>query len=148
MLKKTIVAIAMLGAGALGLSVPASALAVPAQTNAQTAPSSTLLTEVAQRHVNKHNRGNYRYYDRRRHGARCNRYGNNCRYRYNGYYYASPWWLLPAVGATIVIGGSNSGGKNRHESWCYSKYRSYNERNNTWISYSGQVRQCVSPYRN
>ena len=39
---------------------------------------------------------------------RCNRYGNNCRYRYNGYYYASPWWLLPAVGATVIIGGSNN----------------------------------------
>ncbi|WP_373505572.1 BA14K family protein [Aestuariivirga sp.] len=145
MLKKSIIAMAMLGAGVLGLSglsSTASAFAVPAQTSAQTAPESTLLTEVARRHVNRHVR-----YDRHRHGARCNRYGNNCRYRYNGYYYASPWWLLPAVGATVIIGSSNSGGRNRHEAWCYNNYRSYNERNNTWISYSGQVRQCVSPYR-
>jgi hypothetical protein len=31
--------------------------------------------------------------------------------------------------------------------WCLNRYRSYNPRTNTWVSYSGRVRQCHSPYR-
>jgi len=34
----------------------------------------------------------------------------------------------------------------RHVEWCFNHYRSYNPRNNTWVSYSGEVRQCISPY--
>jgi BA14K-like protein len=34
----------------------------------------------------------------------------------------------------------------RHVDWCRDRYRSYNPRTNTWLSYSGQYRQCVSPY--
>jgi hypothetical protein len=39
-------------------------------------------------------------------------------------------------------GGLNS----RHIRYCLNKYQSYNLRNNTWVSFSGQVRQCRSPY--
>ena len=69
------------------------------------------------------------------------------------------------VGAGIalgVIGGAIIGGaiardrarrreirrgySSRHVRWCYNRYRSYQERSNTWVSNSGRVRQCRSPY--
>lgn len=34
----------------------------------------------------------------------------------------------------------------RHINWCYRRYRSYQERSNSWVSNSGRVRQCRSPY--
>ncbi len=34
----------------------------------------------------------------------------------------------------------------RHVRYCLDKYRSYNPRNNTWVSYSGRVKKCYSPY--
>ncbi len=34
----------------------------------------------------------------------------------------------------------------RHVRYCLNKYQSYNPRNNTWVAYSGRVRQCRSPY--
>jgi hypothetical protein len=34
----------------------------------------------------------------------------------------------------------------RHVRYCLNRYQSYNPRNNTWVSYSGRVRQCRSPY--
>ena len=39
-------------------------------------------------------------------------------------------------------GGLNS----RHVRYCLKRYQSYNPRNNTWVAYSGRVRQCRSPY--
>jgi hypothetical protein len=33
-----------------------------------------------------------------------------------------------------------------HVEWCRDRYRSYNVRTNTWVSYSGRVRECVSPF--
>ena len=33
-----------------------------------------------------------------------------------------------------------------HEEWCMNRYRSYNPDTNTWVSYSGVVHQCVSPF--
>jgi hypothetical protein len=35
---------------------------------------------------------------------------------------------------------------NAHFTWCTNRYRSYISRSNTWVAYSGQVRQCISPY--
>jgi hypothetical protein len=32
-----------------------------------------------------------------------------------------------------------------HVEWCQKRYRSYNPRDNTWISYRGKVRECISP---
>ena len=34
----------------------------------------------------------------------------------------------------------------RHIRYCLNKYRSYNPRTNLWVSYSGRVKQCYSPY--
>ena len=41
--------------------------------------------------------------------------------------------------------GSPSDFDNEHVEWCLRRYRSYNPRDNTWVSYSGKVRQCISP---
>ena len=92
---------------------------------------------------------------RDRDGDRCSRRNDRCRNFHNGYYYETPWWTLP-----LIIGGSiaannyddnnyddNDGGYgNRHVEWCLNRYNSYNPRNNTWVSYSGNVNQCNSPY--
>ena len=90
-------------------------------------------------------------YDRPRHGMRCGSWSNRCRYRHGGYYYENPWWLLPAFGVGVAIGSAGAGYGydgygSRHVEWCLDRYRSYNPRYNTWVSYSGRVRQCISPY--
>ena len=33
-----------------------------------------------------------------------------------------------------------------HEDWCFSRYRSYRSRDNTFQPYNGRRRQCISPY--
>ncbi len=33
-----------------------------------------------------------------------------------------------------------------HVEWCLKRYRSYNPRDNTWVSYSGKVQECDSPF--
>ena len=94
-------------------------------------------------------------WDRNRDGDRCSRRNDRCRNFYRGQYYETPWWTLP-----LIIGGSmaannydddnyddNDGGYgNRHVEWCLDRYKSYNPRRNTWVSYSGNVNQCNSPY--
>ena len=98
-------------------------------------------------------------WNRNRDGKRCSRRNDNCRHFHDGYYYETPWWTLP-----LIIGGSiaandynnydddfdggydDSGYGDEHVEWCLNRYRSYNLRNNTWVSYSGQVNQCNSPY--
>ncbi len=36
--------------------------------------------------------------------------------------------------------------RSAHISWCLDRYRSYEPRSNTWISYNGNERICRSPY--
>lgn len=36
--------------------------------------------------------------------------------------------------------------RNSHVSWCFNRYRSYEARSNTYVSYGGRVRNCRSPY--
>lgn len=38
------------------------------------------------------------------------------------------------------------GGGNRHVRWCYNHYRSYDARSDTYVTYSGRVRRCRSPF--
>ena len=38
------------------------------------------------------------------------------------------------------------GGHSAHVNWCYRKYRSYEARSNTYVSYGGRVKTCYSPY--
>ena len=86
---------------------------------------------------------------RDRDGQRCSKRFGNCRHYHRGHYYETPWWTLP-----LIIGGSiaaqnnydDGGYGSRHVEWCLDRYRSYNPRNNTWVSYSGNVNECNSPY--
>lgn len=97
-------------------------------------------------------------------------FNNNCFYKNGGCYnkhrnnnrrdrFDRSYLFLP-----LVIGGGyggynyydddyddyddyDGGGlSSRHVRYCLNKYQSYNPRNNTWVSFSGQVRQCRSPY--
>ncbi len=140
-----------MGAGLIGFSASeASAFpAAPLKPAAESVDNSLLVE------VRKHNRETRRHrdwdrrWDRRRHGNRCSRWSRNCRHYYRGYYYANPWWVLPLVGAGIALGNRDryyDGYGSNHVEWCLNRYRSYNVRTNTWVSYSGHVRQCVSPY--
>lgn len=147
MLKHTVIALAAMGASLVGLSSGASAF--PAQNLPVAEPAaSTLLTDVR----TKYERNRVTRYDRHRHGMRCGSWSNRCRYRHGGYYYENQWWLFPMVGAGIALGaagayaGGHDGYGSRHVAWCLDRYRSYNPRYNTWVSYSGNVRQCISPY--
>ncbi len=36
--------------------------------------------------------------------------------------------------------------RNAHLDWCYNRYRSYRDRDNTFQPYNGPRRQCISPY--
>ncbi len=92
-------------------------------------------------------------WERNRDGDRCSRRSDRCRHYHRGHYYETPWWTLP-----LIIGGSiaaqnaydddydGGGYGSRHVEWCLDRYRSYNPRTNTWVSYSGNVNQCNSPY--
>lgn len=148
MFKQSFLSLALIGAGALGFSaVAANAVTLPAvpQTAVQTGSTADNLVQVNHRRDHRQLRKNW---DRRRDGDRCGRRNGNCRHFYRGYYYSSPWWTLPLIGGAIVLGnqGYNDGYGNAHVRWCANQYRSYNPRYNTWVSYSGQVRQCNSPY--
>ncbi|RDJ11758.1 BA14K family protein [Rhizobium grahamii] len=55
----------------------------------------------------------------------------------------------PATEATSQGMSADSGDtslRNDHEQWCASRYRSYNPASDTYRSYSGQIRTCVSPF--
>lgn len=92
----------------------------------------------------------------RRDGRRCSERFGSCRHFHNGYYYETPWWTLPLiVGGAIAADrayddddydGGGGGYGSRHVEWCLDHYRSYNPRTNTWVSYSGNVNECNSPY--
>ena len=154
MFKRSLLSIAVIGAGLLGFSaLPASAMPVAPQTQPAIQTGSDLLVTVNHR---RGHRDRVIRYDRRYHGPRCARWSRNCGHYHRGYYYSSPWWTLPLVGTGVVIGSTLGDGYyapryrrggSRHVQWCLDHYRSYNVRTNTWISYSGEVRQCRSPYR-
>ena len=106
------------------------------------------------RRNNFRNRTNVFVYNRNFHGPRCQTRFGNCRHFYRGYYYSSPWWSLPYAGTSIIVGSPGYAYHNhrnrdysiRHIDWCEDHYRSYDVGTNTWVSYSGEVRQCISPY--
>lgn len=98
-------------------------------------------------------------WDRERHGSRCEYRRGECRHFYRGFYYETPWWTLPfAVDETIGSRRYYDGDEDyfddddegawgeSHIEWCLNRYRSYNPRDNTWVSYSGKVRECISPF--
>jgi hypothetical protein len=90
------------------------------------------------------------YYDRRYHGYRYRYPYLGYRYYYGGYWYDQPYWNLTIpfyfVPPPRYVYRPAYRLSARHIDWCYARYRSYNVRTNTWVSYSGQVRQCISPW--
>jgi BA14K-like protein len=149
MLNQKLLSVAIIGAGAWALSgMPANAITLAQMPQPVFQGSAVAEQFIEARHRNDH-RQMRRSWDRERHGDRCRtRYGN-CRHYYRGYYYATPWWTLPLIGGAYALGAQERSYDrygNDHVEWCLDRYRSYNVRTNTWVSYSGEVRQCRSPY--
>jgi BA14K-like protein len=135
MAKNTMVTLALAGLGALGLAAT-SALAMPAAPQAQVEPAPLL--QLADVNVN------VQVWNRKRHGNRCWRRHGGCQYYYQGWWYQQPWWYYAPPRPIYLQPRPNY--RSLHTDWCYARYRSYDRRTNTWISYSGHVRQCISPY--
>ena len=146
---RTLVLGASLGLGTLVFSgATVSAAMLPLAPGASNAVNSanTGIAEI------KHKGNSWKFRNNR-----C--YDNYVGCRYNrGHYRNGVFLSLP-----LIIGGGYAanryyddygygddayydGGGSSHVQWCLNRYRSYNPRTNTWVSYSGQVRQCVGPY--
>ena len=80
------------------------------------------------------------------------------RHRRHGYRYHDGWWF-PAgafIAGAIIGNAINSApppppryyrvGGSAHVAWCYNRYRSYREWDNTFQPYHGPRQQCYSPY--
>lgn len=78
-------------------------------------------------------------FDRRWNCSRRDRY---CRDDYRFYDDRQRWDRRSGITLRFNVPGLSR----RHVDWCKDRYRSYNERTNQWLSYSGRYRQCVSPY--
>ncbi|WP_421694111.1 BA14K family protein [Aestuariivirga sp.] len=168
MLKHSLIALAAMGAGLLGFPATQASAFTPAPAPAIQSDANPLMTQVRDRGMNggmnrgwngnnRYNRYNNNWnnhrYNRRYHGNRCGSWSNNCRYRYGNYWYQNPWWLVGSgvalgvgIGAATAYDGGGGGYGSRHVAWCLNRYQSYNPRYNTWVAYSGAVRQCISPY--
>ncbi|WP_108882838.1 BA14K family protein [Anderseniella sp. Alg231-50] len=87
-----------------------------------------------------------RRYERRKHGKRFRNRRHSHKHYYNGFYYASPWWLYSAP--IIAYSGARYAGSDYelHVEWCEDRYRSYNERRDAYMGYDGYWHACISPY--
>ena len=137
--------LALPGVSASAATIPVIQQIVPGEMNAGTGLKQDVAQKKGQKGAN--NKRADRRWNRKRDGNRCRTRNGNCRHFYNGYYYASPWWL---ISVPLIIGGSLALGdgdwSDDHYSWCQDRYRSYNRRHNTWVSRGGRVYQCRSPY--
>lgn len=145
MLKKTVISTALalvMGASAIA---PASAFThAPAMPEARTGQESLKLDV-------RHRRGGF-YRDRNRayyNGHRGYRHYRPGYRRYNDFWFPA---LAFALGSAAII-GSQPGYAVRpgrsspaHIGWCYDRYRSYREWDNSFQPYNGPRRTCVSPY--
>ena len=91
-----------------------------------------------------------------RSGPRYGWYNGHRGYRHwrRGYREYNGWWF-PAgafVAGAIIGSAVNSGPRHyrgessAHVRWCYNRYRSYREWDNTFQPYNGPRQQCYSPY--
>lgn len=136
---------------ALGL---AAGLSLPAAAAPLSGPSRTVIVPEAAEAETMQIR--YRRYNRRhdcyRYGG-CGYYGrrNDWRYRhYRPYRYYNPGIYfglgVPAYRYYAQPRRYYRGGGSAHVRWCYDRYRSYREWDNTFQPYHGPRRQCWSPY--
>lgn len=139
----------LLIASVVSWGMPANlAIAAPASTVAPAATFDVDLTEFEatsewahkrpkRKWKRSYKRGKYRGWKKRHHRSRP-------RYRNSGRY------IIPG----IIIGGiianemyrNRAGLPNAHFRYCYAKYRSYRDYDNTFQPYHGPRRQCRSPY--
>jgi hypothetical protein len=107
------------------------------------------------KHKKKHGKKHFNY---------CNDWNGGCysKYRHkhrrgydNGVYLSLPLIFGGGYGAynyyDDYYGGYDDYGydgvlSSRHVRYCLNKYKSYKPRSNTWVSYSGKVKKCYSPY--
>ena len=150
MWKFKIAAIAALVMTVVGLSgSPAAASPVVFRPPPADAPPA-LLVEAKHRHGHYHgHRHHYRYgrnyWPRSYYRPRCyGWYAYDCGPYYGGYYGG----IGLGFGTTIILRENRHRhySSSRHVRWCKNRYRSYNVRSNSWVSYSGRVRKCISPY--
>jgi len=118
MLKKSFILLAALAIGTLGLTGPeATAFPVIIKPVPVSDAASSPIVDVryngggGRYHGNGHGfyppgyragmRPNYRpnSWNYGYHGPRCRSWSNSCRFYYGGWYYNSPWWTVPVVGA-------------------------------------------------
>jgi hypothetical protein len=99
----------------------------------------------------------------KKHSNYCNDWNGGCynKHKHRRNHYDRSYLYLP-----LIIGGGYGGYNyygddyyddyddyddydglsSRHIRYCLNKYRSYNPRTNLWVSFSGRVKQCYSPY--
>jgi len=82
-------------------------------------------------------------WNQRNHGPRYAYGWGRYRHYHNGYYYASPWWLLaPYALATGAYYGNGGYSGNSHVRYCLSRYRSYDPGSDTFVGYDGYRHRC------
>lgn len=161
MFRMCIVMLAALAAGLIGFQV-SGAQAFPSQINGslQSQAGAGPIVDVRYGGGGYHGGGRYNrpvyrhgYHPRYRpgywngyRGPRCRNWSNSCRFYYGGWYYNSPWWTVPVIGAGVVALTNGNGSGNRHKAWCEGRYKSYNPKTNTYVSSNGKLKQCNSPY--
>jgi BA14K-like protein len=138
--------VTVMAGAAIAITAFAPASALPRM------PQQPVFSEQAQAPVVnvRHRRGFYR------HGGRGYYNGHRGYHRQRrGYRYHNGYWFPPAAFALgAIVGGAianegrvRSGRVNpSHVRWCYDRYRSYREYDNSWQPYNGPRRQCRSPY--
>jgi hypothetical protein len=156
----TIVLGAMLGFGTLAFTgTGASAAAMLPLSAVASGDTHAVLGGISQvDHKNK--KWNKKKWHKK-HFNYCNDWYGGCYNRHRRHHFDRSYLFLP-----LVIGGGyggynyygddyyddyyddyDGGGlSSRHIRFCLNKYRSYNPRTNTWVSFSGRVKQCYSPY--
>ncbi|MFN4142922.1 BA14K family protein [Aestuariivirga sp.] len=140
---KALVFASLFSLGVLGVSSgPSHALQISPSTPALSG-AQDLLQEVAKKSDRRKMRKSW---DRKRDGDRCRSRNDRCRHYRHGYWYETPWWTLPLISGTIILDSVDRNYSSRHVNWCEDRYRSYNRRTNTWVSYGVAIRQCISPY--
>jgi hypothetical protein len=70
------------------------------------------------------------------------------RHFHDGLWFAVPFWLGAAATAPLYADSyyDDEDYGNEHIEYCFSRYRSYDPDSNTFMSYSGVRKPCISPF--
>ncbi len=91
--------------------------------------------KVRQSDISKRHR---RDFDDDKHERHRKRHGK-FRHFHDRWWWSYPWWLYDAYATSSTYDDA-------HVEWCLRRYRSYNIRTNTFVTYKGKIRECISPY--